>query len=242
MQENSMKIFPYPSFEEVFTDKTLEGVFYPLCSIEYVTKESVVKLHFISSNGLWMDEDFSTKTNTFSYTLFNVVDGRYQFCGDIRLYKGFLQAKEIFPKLVADFEANGNSYLHQKLSTEAYIAKQISTLDLSSYAKIFDIEYYLQTFYEFSINQLYYRLHHEFAAFGAAIGGFGKAEKSPIVYGAKLEDAMEVLQYSQPAIEDIQDYHAVGQVIGCEFFTDGNDTILLYNALKHRALCVNFYS
>ena len=72
---------------------------------------------------------------------------------------------------------------------------------------------------------------------------FGKADKkSPIVYGAKLEDAMEALHSSQPAIEDIQDYHAVGQVIGCEFFTDGNDTILLYNALKHRALCVNFYS
>ncbi len=244
MPENSMKIFPYPTFDEVFKNKTLEGIFYPLCSVEYVIQNSVVKLHFISSNGLWMDESFSTETNTFSYTLFDIVEDRYQFSSDIRLYKGCLQAQEIFPKLVADFQENGITYLNERVSTQKYIVHQKEVFNLASYAKLFDVEYYLQTFYEFSINRLYYSLYHEFGIFRGLIDKWAKPkQKSPIVYGASSKEVLESLHhYDQPLIENIQEYQVVGQIIGCEFFTDGNDTILLYHAPMQKALCVNFYS
>ncbi|MDA3616494.1 hypothetical protein, partial [Polluticaenibacter yanchengensis] len=100
-----MKIDLYPNFDKVFTDEILKGIFYPLCSLTLDNYPHKV-FHFISSNGLWIDENYETKFNTFDYTLFDIVENKYKFKGDIKLYKGSEKAKNIFDKLQKDFEIN----------------------------------------------------------------------------------------------------------------------------------------
>ena len=104
----------YPSFNEVFANNELLGVFYPLCSSED-------GMHFVSSNGLWMDEQYETEHNTFNYVKFEMQNGKYDFKGDIRLYKGYEYAKKIFPILENDFNVNGNEYLAKKIKPAFYI-------------------------------------------------------------------------------------------------------------------------
>jgi hypothetical protein len=145
-----MKIILYPNFETVFTDKTLKGIFYPLCSLT-IEKYPNKVFHFISSNGLWMDENFETENNTFSYTLFEVVEKKYKFNGNTNLYKGSEKAKEIFDLLQKDFEHHGELYLETKMQTNNYIENQKRNLNIQENEE-FDADYYLQTFYEFSIS------------------------------------------------------------------------------------------
>ena len=58
-----MKINLYPNFDDAFADETLKGIFYPLCSLTLEKYPNKI-FHIISSNGLWMDENFETKENT----------------------------------------------------------------------------------------------------------------------------------------------------------------------------------
>ena len=152
-----MEIKMYPSFNEVFTNEELLGVFYPLCSVEN-------QLHFVSSNGLWMDEQFETENNTTEYAKFELKNGKYDFKGDIRLYKGYEYAKNVFSILETNFNVNGKNYLTNRLKTELYIEKIKKILPPQTTEEI-DLDYYLQTFYEFNINKLNYNLNGKFGAF-----------------------------------------------------------------------------
>jgi len=133
----------YPSFNEVFVSDELLGVFYPLCSNEH-------GLHFVSSNGLWMDEQYETEHNTFGHVKFEIKNGKYDFMGDIRLYKGYEYAKKIFLILEDDFNANGNDYLADKIKPALYIEK-ITKILPSQTTEDIDLDYYLNTFYEFRV-------------------------------------------------------------------------------------------
>ncbi|MDA3614334.1 hypothetical protein [Polluticaenibacter yanchengensis] len=109
--------------------------------------------HFISYNGLWIDENYETKFNTFDYTLFDIVENKYKFKDDIKLYKGSEKAKNIFDKLQKDFEINGKHYLETKTQTDEYIERQKQNINIQTDDE-FDANYYIQTFYELSINKL----------------------------------------------------------------------------------------
>jgi hypothetical protein len=224
----------YPSFDEVFATKDLKGIFYPLCS---VNADEFGDLHFVSSNGLWINENFATKQNTFIYTMFSVVNGKYEFNGSIRLYKGFEDARKIFPVLEKDFETNGKEYLTKKLKTENYIS-EITKILPAQISEDLDLKYYLQTFYEYSINKLNYRQNGKFGEFRHVIDGWGKHE-SPIVY---TNDENESRIEEVGMADFVKDYLCIGTVIGSEFFTDGNDSILLFNPKENSVLSINSYS
>ena len=236
-----MKIDLYPNFDEIFIDEILKGIFYPLCSLTLDKYPNKV-FHFISSNGLWIDENFETENNTFSYTLFDVIENKYKFKGDIKLYKGSKQAKNIFDKLQSDFDLNGKDYLETKMQTDDYIEKQKKNLDIKTDNE-FDADYYIQTFYEFSINKLNFELTNEFGAFRGVIDGWSDGDKiSPIVYDETTDELKGTLNYyDKPEIENVDDFEVIGKIVGYEFFTDGNDTVLFFNN-SGKMLCINSYS
>ena len=226
-----MEIKMYPSFNEVFTNEELLGVFYPLCSVEN-------QLHFVSSNGLWMDEQFETENNTTEYTKFELKNGKYDFKGDIRLYKGYEYAKSVFPVIENDFNINGKNYLTNRLKTELYMENIRKILPPQTNDEI-DLDYYLQTFYEFSINKLNYNLNGKFGAFNALINDWGYSDQSPVVYHGKEHEEEGCGNIDANILKD---YSYKGTVIGYEFFTDGNDTVLVYNEKENKILSVNYYS
>ncbi len=88
-----MKIELYPNFESVFTDEQLKGIFYPLCSIELDDKTT---LFFVSSNGIWIDENDTSDVNSNCFTKFDLVENKYTFNGNIELYNGLRPCKRNF--------------------------------------------------------------------------------------------------------------------------------------------------
>ncbi len=243
-----MKLELYPTFESVFTDEQLKGVFYPLCSLTLDKYPNEV-FHFISSNGLWMDENFETENNTFNYTLFEIIGNKYKFNGNIKLYKGSEKAKNIFEKLQNDFVLNGKHYLENKIQTDDYINKQKQNLHIPTDDE-FDVDYYIQTFYEFSINKLNFELNNEFGLFRYKMEKYwSKPDKeSPIIYEISSENSSSFAdiemnsEYLFPKSISLSKFEKIGQVIGFEFFTDGNDSILLYNKNDKTILSINSYS
>ena len=229
-----MEITMYPPFNEVFFDNNLLGIFYPLCSVNK-------NLHFVSSNGFWMDEQYETNYNTLLYTRFELDNSsRYCFKGDIRLYKGYEYAKIIYPILERDFTENGKNYLHDKVKTENYILLSKKLIPIET-KKDIDLNYYLQTFYEFNINKLNYTLNEKFGEFNRLFIEGLPEENSPIVYedADSMEEVEEVVEDN---IDLIKDHLAIGKVVGDEFFTDGNDTALYFNKKENTVLLINYYS
>jgi len=219
----------YPSFNEVFVNDELLGIFYPLCSDEH-------GLHFVSSNGLWMNEQYGTEHNTFSYVKFEIISGKYDFSGDIRLYKGCEYAKKIFPILADDFNTNGNDYLAEKIKPVIYINKITKILPPQTVEDI-DLDYYLNTFYEFNINKLNYNLNGKVGEFSHLIRGYAKPVKSPIIYNEKEHGGHIPMEKNLT-----KGYRHMGAVVECEFFADGNDTVLFYNENDNKVLSANHYS
>ncbi len=238
----NMNIELYPTFESVFIDEQLKGIFYPLCAIE-LNDENHTKLFFVSSNGIWTNKEHQSNENTNIYTKFNLVNHKYKFNGNIELYNGYKIAKEIFKILEIDFEEKGNQYLKNKTKTEEYINQVKPKISLTE-SSDFDLDYYLQTFYEYSINKLNYQINKEFGAFRNIIDNWRKPEKSPIVYeiDASFGDIEVNAEYLFPKNIKLSDYEKIGQVIGYEFFTDGNNSVLLYNKKDKTILSVNSYS
>ena len=237
-----MNIKLYPHFNEVFIDQKLKGIFYPLCSL--IDKEHPEnQFHFVSSNGLWIDEQYTNEQNTFEYSLFKIIEGKYSFNGDIRLYKGFNIANSLFLKLELDFKKNGSTYLKDKIEVDEYVRHQFTNSELPAENEL-DFEYFAQTFYEYSINKLNYELTGKFGSFRQVIDGWASPDKeSPIIYSPNTEELLGSLnQYEKPVVEDIENYKIVGQIIGHEFFADGNDTLLFFNKNKNSVLSANSYS
>lgn len=226
----------YPAFEEVFFDETLKGIFYPLCSVT-LTNEAETKLHFVSSNGIWTNDEGTSQYNSSQYIAFDVIESKYAFYGNIELYNGHKEAKEIFPIMETDFNENGKRYLDAKLKTKDYL-NEIKKIIPQVADENLDLNYYLKTFFEFSINKLNAQLNRGFGQFQRIIDGYEKPEKSPIVYS----DSKTLHQTDVPAIDNIETFKAIGMTIGSEFFTDGNDTVLFYNDAEQKVLCVNSYS
>jgi len=241
-----MKIKLYPAFSEVFSDQKLEGIFYPLCTIE-LNDERLTKLFFVSSNGIWTNDANYSDDNNSIFTKFSLIENKYKFNGNIELYNGYQEAKEIFPTLKADFEENGKYYLESKTKTDDYI-EQIKLKITAPENPEFELYYYLQAFYEYSINKLSYLTNNEFGAFRAIIDNWEKPkEKSPVVYeisssnNSSFADIEINAKYMFPKNINLADYEKIGQTIGCEFFRDGNDCALLYNRKDETILCINCY-
>lgn len=242
-----MNIELYPTYNRVFTDEQLKGIFYPLCAVE-LNDENQTKLFFVSSNGVWINEKHSSDNNNRSFTKFSLVENKYEFNGNIELYEGYEIVKEIFEKLENDFEKNGEDYLKSRCKTNDYIDKLKPEISIEKKSD-FDLDYYLQTFYEYSINRLHYQMHNEFGAFRKIIDHWGAAEeKSPIVYevssnnNSSFADIEINAEYLFGKSIKLSDYEKIGQVIGFEFFTDGNDNILLFNKNDNTVLSINSYS
>ena len=233
-----MKIKLYPDFEDVFIDNTLKGIFYPLCTILH----HETPLHFVSSNGLWMDEKHNSQYNCFEYTQFKLENGKYVFEGNLELYKGSKEAKKHFSQLEDDFNINGEKYLNEKMKCETYISHQINKLKIEK-TEDFDEEYFLQTFYEFSINKLNYEKTGDHGAFRGIIDDWPNGGTSPIVYTEETEEMEGTLNhFDKPPLTNFDDYELVGKTIGFEFFTDGNDSLLFFNPKTQQAVSINFYS
>lgn len=231
-----MRIELYPAFEEVFVDQTLKGIFYPLCSI-ILRNEAETKLHFVSSNGIWTNDSNASENNSGQFITFDIIGGKYAFSGDTNLYSGYKEAKEIFAVIEVDFMENGRKYLDAKLKVKDYLNETKNIIPQIA-DESFDLDYYLKTFYEFSINKLNSQLNRGFGQFQRIIDGYAKPEKSPIVY----EDSKTLNQIEVPTIKNMENFKVIGVTIGSEFFTDGNDVILLYNDIDNKVLCVNSYS
>ena len=241
-----MKIELYPKYEEVFLDEALKGIFYPLCKVSHLSEEIPSPLFFISTNGMWMDETKKTEFNSTGFTIFDIVGGKYKFRGNLELYQDHNLFPEIYPSLEDDFENNGSLFLNQRTKTEKYMEHIKSKLDIDF--KGLDIEYYLQAFYEYSMNKLNYEKTGIFGAFNEVIHGWHKSEPSPIVYliengnssgYADIETNKEEFLPSSIRLEKCK---KVGYVVGHEFFADGNDTYLVYDTDTKRAICINHYS
>lgn len=242
-----MKIELYPDFKEVFENNQLKGIFYPLCKVSEINVEIKTPLFLTSSNGIWINEDAKNKINQSGFTCFELKDGKYSFNGDLNVYKGHKEASEIFKLLESDFEKNGESYLSKKMKTELYI-ETINENFCLNYGEL-DVEYFLETFYQFSINKLNYKQTGNFGEFRHIIDNWGKPdEKSPIVYEIKDDNStgyadIEINQeYIFPNTVEIQKYEKIGFIIGYEFFAEGNDTFLLFDKNNDRAICINHYS
>ena len=238
-----MKIALYPEFEEVFADNQLKGIFYPLCSLTLATNE---KIHFVSHNGLWTQCHSLSTENTDAYIRFIVTEGKYEFEGDIGFYKGYQSVPEIYQHIAADFERNGAHYLEVQMKTEDYITK-VMPLITPYILEEFDIETYLSFFYTYQINKLNFMQHGQFGAFMHILYGYAKPDISPIIYrkGEELFDhAVEnsPLEDEIPTTFDITKFTPVGLAVGMEFFTDGNDCLVYYNAEDQEVLCTNVYS
>lgn len=242
-----MKIELYPTFDEVFYDQQLKGIFYPLCSIELDDAQKT-KLFFVSSNGIWMNESETSDFNNSAFTKFDIVDSKYKFNGNLDLYQGHQKAKDFFILMEMDFEENGKSYLENKVSTASYIANIKPKLADFEESEL-DVEYYLQTFYEYAITKLNYSINTNFGSFNSIMKNWNSAKNSSsVVYAISSEnssgfaDIEANAEYFFPKSIGFSDYEKIGQTIGHEFFTDGTDCILLYNQNNKTVLCINNYS
>ncbi|MEN7547200.1 hypothetical protein AAG747_04730 [Rapidithrix thailandica] len=241
-----MKIELYPEFEEVFENDDLKGVFYPLCKVSEINSSMNSPLFFVSSNGIWVNENIKNEYNQASFTCFEMNNGKYSFKGDLNVYLGYEQAPKIIENLEADFKQNGERYLAQKIKTESYIQNILENYNLD-FGEL-DAKYFLQTFYQFSINKLIYQKTGNFGAFNQIIYDWDQPDESPIIYEIKNDNTtgyadIEInKEYFFPKSIEIEKYEKVGFVIGHEFFTDGNDTYLIYDKENHRAICINHYS
>jgi len=235
-----MKIKPYPKFEDVFHDDILLGIFYPICSVSDFDEDNT-KLHFVSSNGIWMNEDIKTEFNTRDYTLFSLKNGKYHFNGNLELYSGFDTAKAIIKELIKDFVENGTNYLNDKFPQEEYIEHIKSTLKVE-FEDDFDIDYYLGTFYEYSIKRLNYETNNKWEMFESLdeIPPFVHTKDSDEFKGA-FEEIEINREYHFPKSIDIDKFDKIGKTIGYHYFSDGNDNYLLFNKAENKVLVVNYY-
>jgi len=238
-----MEIELYPEFNEVFENDTLKGIFYTLCKVSSIKQGS---FFFVSHNGIWTDENIKNENNQSEFICFLRKNGKYYFNGNLELYIGHENAKQVFETLNDDFNLNGEEYLAQKLKTELYIEKINKNLNID-FGKI-DSNYYLETFYQFSINKLNYKKSGKFGAFREIIDGWGKPDKSPIVYEIKNDNScgyadIEInKEFIFPKTIEIEKYEKIGFVEGSEFFTDGNDTYLVFDKKNGKIISVNHYS
>ena len=242
-----MNIELYPDFSEVFENDQLKGIFYPLCKITDIETSLNQPLYIVSSNGIWTNEDIKNENNQTGFTCFQLNHGKYSFNGDLNVYIGHKEAKEIVKILEDDFHENGASYLSNKVKTEEYIQTIKDKYDLN-FGEL-DEEYFLETFYQFSINKLNYKQTGNFGTFRHIIDGWGKPDKiSPVVYEIKddnstgFADIQINQEYIFPDSIAVDNYEKIGYTVGYEFFTDGNDTYLLFDKNNNRAICVNHYS
>ncbi len=241
-----MQITPYPEFETVFENDTLKGIFYPLCKISNFGLAGEKSLFFVSHNGIWTDENVKNDYNRSNFICFDLKNGKYSFKGDLTVYLGHRHAREVFNTLETDFEKHGNDYLSQQLKTDDYSANIVEKYEIQ-FGDL-DPEYYLQTFYEFAINKLSFEKTGNFGAFNEIINDWGKTDKSPIVYEVKdgntsgFENIMANRDYLFPESLKIDAYEKIGYIVGHEFFTDGNDTYLLFDDMGNTILCVDHYS
>ena len=233
-----MHIQMYPSFDEVFADQKLYGIFYPLCTVTAV--DLAAPIHFVSANGMWIDERFQTPDNTAEYTLFDNTSGRYQFAGDARLYEGYEVAAGLQAILAADFAENGADYLHNRTKLRAYAQTIKSRLPELNNSDL-DLDYYIGTFYEYAITRLNYQLTGKFQTFNFLIDQWAQHE-SDIVYTTAQEPLETMINDGSAGLSDVHGYQFIGRTIGSEFFTDGNDTVLFYNSGIGKALALNSYS
>ncbi len=238
-----MQIELYPEFDEVFDNNLLKGIFYPLCKIIRINNEP---LYFVSSNGIWTDGDIKNDTNQSSFTCFELKNGKYSFQGDTNVYIGYKDAQKIIQVLEKDFLENGEQYFAKKIKTDIYADNIIQNLNIKPYE--LDLEYYVKTFYEFSMNKLIYQKTETFGAFNHIIEDWGKPDKSPIVYTISDENFsgygdIEINKdYLFPKSIEIEKYEKIGLIIGYEFFTDGNDSYLLLDKENNRVISINHYS
>ncbi len=236
-----MKIELYPTFNSVFIDEQLKGIFFPLCSIE-LNDENQTKLFFVSSNSVFTNEENKSDDNNNIFTKFSLVDNKYNFNGNIELYKGYKTIKEIFKILETDFAERGNQYLENKTKSKEYINKIKSKISVENLE--FDLDYYLQKFYEFSINKLNYQINKVFE-FIHINDDFGEKlkMKSQIVEDVDegcFGDIEINAEYLFPKNINLEEYEKAGQMY--DFFVDGLVIVLLYNRNDNTVLNINNYS
>ncbi|KZE84071.1 hypothetical protein AV926_02800 [Myroides marinus] len=233
-----MELRLYPKFEEVFSDDTLEGIFYPLCTAVLPSGKQV---HFVSHNGVWTADESNSDQNTSDYYRFKLIDNKYTFSGDISIYQGYELVGQIHKILEVDFKTNEDHYFKAKLALDEY-TDRVKAL-LPEIDADFDLDTYIEFFYAYSLNKLVYQRTGQFAKYRQLIDGFAKADPSPYVYSQTDADFdVALYQGDFDSLLDLMNYTPIGMTIGCEFFTDGNDCVLYYNESDDTVICFNAYS
>lgn len=235
----------YPDFDKVFADDTLKGLFYPLCTVSSIPSYPNTKLHFVSSNGVWLDEQYNNIENNNGYVRFKLIDNLYVFQGDFRLYRGHDIAKDLYKQLEAYFTQNIDVIMQTNLKVADYIElmKQ-EVLDIN-FPEKFDLNYYIETFYEFTINREIFKITGKFNQYENFINSKNFTRDSKILNNEKVNPIKSKLYndwiYSQYA-NIFDGCMPIGRADALTFFSDGNDSELFFNQDQEYALSVNFYS
>lgn len=232
-----MRLTFFPSYEEVFAEDTLRGIFYPVCKV--VDERYPCPLYIVSSNGLFFDEQYITDQNSHIYTLFDIVDGQYVFNGDIRLYKGYEVIQEVFLILQEDFVKNKEKYsslLRTSIHDKAYdlyveaLLPQVAHLALS-----FNFAYYAKTFLLYHLSKERYKEEGVHTTY--------RAGKEIVLDNIDMQGSygdIEInAEYIFPESMHFESFEFVGSIYGDDFFAESNDVSLLYQKDTYKVLIVN---
>ena len=115
-----MIVTPYPAYNSVFKSDSLFGIFHPLCSISGYGEGANDTLHFVAPYPNWGFEKFKTDQNGAAFCIFELVDDKYAFSGNIDFYAPQPDRKEILQtldrQLVKHFELS-----NERFSVDNYI-------------------------------------------------------------------------------------------------------------------------
>lgn len=228
----SLEVRHYPDFEDVFLDEKLEGFFYPLCTLSFFKKEADKRqvFHLVSYNGLWLDETQESAELNEGFSAFELKEGKYDFKGDLKSFKGHAHIPGLYRFLKEDFERSGVDYLNTGMTEEGYKAHIAAhyTKELES----FDSTYYINTFFNYGIRKLKQTNQHAkkfFSAFNT---------KDFIAGGEEL--IINEKHYSFPV--NLVNAIPLGACWLCEYGVDGNNTFAFYDPEKSIVYNVNQYS
>lgn len=229
----SLELSHYPNFEDVFLDKKLEGFFYPLCSLYFSGKEDDKKqvFHLVSCNGLWLDQAEESAGLNEGFSAFELKDGKYDFKGDLKPFKGHTDIPDLYRFLKEDFERSGAEYLNMGMTEEEYEDHVASHYTKQS--ESFDSAYYIHTFFNYSIKKLKQTrrrgAENLFSAFNTT--DFIAASEELIV---------NEKYYAFPA--NLANTIPLGACWSYEYGVDGNNTFAFYDPEKSLVYNVNQYS
>ena len=154
----SENIILYPDPTTVFTDPALSVYFKPLLTANTEAGGQSRAIHLLSTDGLICEETLSFRyAENFCFG-FSCNAGRYQFLGDLRVFREADLVPALHRLLLEDFEQKKAAYVKNKTTTGEYLEQLQPILKTEPAAAGFtDAEYYARSFYSYEFTKYYYQ-------------------------------------------------------------------------------------